>query len=322
MSNNSSNIDVPNGIVYFHYGASPYARRITSMIMPRPELETLGVRYRRTPSMAVGRDVYIDTRMILRRLEELFPPSKAHPALSSPETAGLAALLNKFTIDASVFSRAVQMMPSNRLKDERFVKDRAGFFGKGSTLQAALSRRPETIAHMRHLFDIAESLFADGREWVAGTKAVSFADLEGVWAIDWFISDLEPPAEYFSEALYPKVYGWRTRFRAALDAARARAPKPVSHKGTHAVKAILGADFSDEGPTIDPQDPLGLQEGAVVKLFPMDGGGFMHEDKGRLVKLTKDEVAISVQAKTGQEVRIHAPRWQFRIQEVSAGSKL
>ncbi|KAK4542516.1 hypothetical protein LTR36_006769 [Oleoguttula mirabilis] len=275
--------------------------------------------------MAVGRDVYVDTRMILRRLEELFPPSEAHPALSSMETAGLAALLNKFTIDASVFTRAVQMMPSHlpSMNDESFVKDRAGFSGKGSTLHGGLKRRPETIAHMRHLFDIAESLFADGRDWVGGTEAVSFADLEGVWSFDWIISDLEPPAEYFSEALYPRVYSWRNRFKAALDNARARAPKPVSLKGSAAVQAILGADFSDEGPpTVDPNDPLKLQEGAVVQLFPMDGGGFTHKDRGRLVKLGKDEVAIAVLAKTGEEVRIHAPRWQFRIQEVSAGPRL
>lgn len=148
--------------------------------------------------MGVGRDIYIDSRMILRRLEELFPPSEAHPALSSPETAGLAALLNKFTIDASVFTRAVQMMPPDRpsIKDESFLKDRAGFYGSGWTLHDALRRRPETIAHMRHLFDIVESLFADGRDWVAGTETVSFADLEGEICTcedveDWDSPDLQ-----------------------------------------------------------------------------------------------------------------------------------
>lgn len=131
--------------------------------------------------MAIGRDVYVDSRMILHRLEELFPASDAHPALSSKETAGLAALLNKFTIDASVFSRAVQIMPPRgpSVKNDAFMKDRASFFGKGWSLDQALKNRPEGIAHLRQCFEIAESLLTDGREWVAGTKGPSFADLEG-----------------------------------------------------------------------------------------------------------------------------------------------
>lgn len=120
------------------------------------------------------------------------------------------------------------------------------------------------------------------------------------------------------------MYGWRNRFKAALDTARARAPKPLSLTGPEAVKAVLGANFSDLGSTVDVNDPLQLQEGAVVELFPLDGGGFQqtHRDTGRLVKLTKDEVSIAVQAKTGEEVRVHAPRWQFRLRQVSAESRL
>jgi hypothetical protein len=53
--------------------------------------------------MAIGRDVYLDSRAIIQRLEELFPASEQHPGFSTPETAGLAALLNKFTVDASLF---------------------------------------------------------------------------------------------------------------------------------------------------------------------------------------------------------------------------
>jgi hypothetical protein len=71
--------------------------------MPRPDLSALGIKYRRTPSMAIGRDVYLDSRAIIQRLEELFPASEQHPGFSTPETAGLAALLNKFTVDASLF---------------------------------------------------------------------------------------------------------------------------------------------------------------------------------------------------------------------------
>lgn len=40
------------------------------------------------------------------------------------------------------------------------------------------------------------------------------------------------------------------------------------------------------------------------------------QDRGRLVKLTKEEVSIAVQAKSGEEIRLHAPRWQFRVRAI------
>ena len=133
--------------------------------------------------MAIGRDVYIDSRAITRRLDELFPPSAQHPGLSSPETAGLAALLNKFVVDTGgVFVRAVQMIPSSfgLMQDEAFIKDRAGFFGGKSSMADTLAQRPDAIVHMRQAFELLESLLQDGREWIAGTKEPSIADLEGM----------------------------------------------------------------------------------------------------------------------------------------------
>jgi glutathione S-transferase len=131
--------------------------------------------------MAIGRDVYIDSRAIITRLEELFPASADHPGLSSTETHGLAALFNKFTVDAGLFLRAVQIMPPSRpsLRSKAFLEDRKDFFGKNWTVNDAARQRPEGLAHVRQCFDIAESFFADGRQWVAGTQQLTLADLEG-----------------------------------------------------------------------------------------------------------------------------------------------
>jgi hypothetical protein len=152
-------------------------------MLPRPDLNALGVNYRRSPVMTIGRDVYLDSRLMIRKLEELFPPSYAHPALSSPATVGLAALLDKFTTDASLFLRAVHMMPPTApaLSNKAFRKDRAGFYAQSWTIQELEKRHKEAIAHVRHMFDIAELLFVDGRNWVASTAQPSLADLEGLW---------------------------------------------------------------------------------------------------------------------------------------------
>ena len=97
--------------------------------MTRPDLRWLGISYRRTPTIAIGRDVFIDTHMIISRLEEVFPPSEQHPAFSPRKTAGLAALLYKLTI-SSIFYNAVTILPDDSLalQNEAWIEDRKGFY--------------------------------------------------------------------------------------------------------------------------------------------------------------------------------------------------
>ena len=128
----------------------------------------------------------------------------------------------------------------------------------------------------------------------------------GVWTIDWMMSDLTLPSELFSEQTYPNVFSWRNRFRSELVAARENGPTPLSLEGVEAVAAILGAEFTDKDLFVDQGDPMQLSEGSEVELFPTDGGGYTHQDRGRLIKLTKDEVAIAVQSEQGREVHVHA----------------
>lgn len=135
--------------------------------------------------------------------------------------------------------------------------------------------------------------------------------------VAWVASDLQVPEEYLNESIFPKVYDWRARFMTALEEARSQAPPPVKLEGPEAVEAVLGADFSDNDLFVDAGDPIKVENGTTVELFPTDSGGFTHKDQGQLVKLTKDEVAIAVRSEKGEkDVHVHAPRWNFKIQEV------
>lgn len=130
--------------------------------------------------LALGRDIYVDSRLIVERLEERFPGSAAHPALSSPATAGVAALLQKLMVDAGGFQNAVRLIPPQApmLQDPKFLKDRAQYAG-GKSMSGGVIGWQEGVVHMRQIFELLESMFADGREWIAGTPQVSLADLEG-----------------------------------------------------------------------------------------------------------------------------------------------
>lgn len=191
-----SSAEVPNDIILFHYPFSPFAKRIVwylklrnipyaeciqPLTLPRPDLAELGINYRRIPLLSIGRDIYYDTRLILARLEKSFPASSAYPALSAPQNKGLEALLEKFTVDAGIFSKAAQSLPPDLpvMKDEKFLKDREDFTGTSWTQADRVKGYPEALAHIKHAFDILEALLADGRQWIGGTEKVSLADIHG-----------------------------------------------------------------------------------------------------------------------------------------------
>ena len=152
-------------------------------ILPRPDLEALNVSYRRIPLLSHGKDMYCDTRLILKKLEGAFPQGAL--GASTPEHLALERLLERWTTDAGIFMRAVQLMPTNMplRKDPKFVKDRNEFSGRsGGFNKEAIERgRPEATVYIKDAFELLEStFFKDGREWIFSTTKPSLGDIEGM----------------------------------------------------------------------------------------------------------------------------------------------
>lgn len=129
------------------------------------------------------------------------------------------------------------------------------------------------------------------------------------------------PKELFNEQKFPKVYAWVARFNDACKAARTAAPKPTSLKGTDALQRLSEAVFAETNLAVDQSDPLRLEAGDEVDVWPTDSG-FKHKDRGRLLKLSASEVVIAVQSETGKEIHLHTPRNNFRIAATKGASKL
>lgn len=162
--------------------AALWAKRsqIQPPILPREDLNALGVAYRRIPVMSIGRDVYCDTRLILSKLEERFPEGAL--GARQPEHKAVQELLAKWTIDGGVFNRAAELIPTDMplINDPKFTKDRDDFSGRSWAIDDVANRRPEALADMREMFAFLEgTLLADGREWILKTEKPSMADIEG-----------------------------------------------------------------------------------------------------------------------------------------------
>ena len=218
----------PEDITVFYWAFSPWASKVTAYLalrrlphaecdqpitLPRPDLAALGVRYRRIPVVAIGRDVFCDTLCVLEALERYFPPSSAvssgrsgssgagaasdgvannnggahaaHPSLAAPDAAGaaLTRLLEKWT-DVAVFKHAADAIPSSLplCQDPAFVKDRTELWGYEWTPAAQDARRPKGLANLRAHFDLLEDLLADGRRWLLGADGPLLADIHGTFS--------------------------------------------------------------------------------------------------------------------------------------------
>lgn len=298
-------------------------------MMPRPDVARLGICYRRVPILAIGRDIYLDTRLQIPKLEALYP-SLPRLGATDPEQLAVERLLSHFTNEGRLFSYAVQLLPTDLplLNDPKYFKDRGDFIGGNLNKDGMARTRPEALGEVERALNFLETtLLADGRDWILKTESPSLADIEAVWPFHW-LTGLPGalPKDKFSAAVYPKVYAWIQRFQAAVSAAKKKVEKPATVSGEEAAKAILQSSFSeaekqliDTDPTAEAQD---MKKGDLVTVWPTDTGS-AHRDSGNLVSIDGEEVVWDTLSK--ESVRVHAPRHGFRVMrglKENKGSKM
>lgn len=313
-------------------------------MLPRPDVALLGVRYRRIPILTIGRDIYLDTRLILKKLETL-PIYPNHPKLGAstasptPENQALERLLSTLTVESGPFVWAVSLLPGHLplFQDKAMVQDRSSFFPGAKLAAPTPAARAEAVANMRGVFELLETtVLADGREWVLpGTTHPSLADIEAVWVFHWLrrVPGALRSEEGLSKEQFPRVFAWIKRFEGVIEGlARKNGEKDATLKGQDAARMVVEAAYAEKGEgtgswEVQKGEPvavaLGLKEGDRVVLYPTDTGS-SHKDIGRLLGLNGDEVIIETKAGLPGEpaVRVHAPRVGFRIVREDQASHL
>lgn len=314
-------------------------------IQPRPDIALLGIQYRRIPLLAVGRDVYLDTRLILQQLESLPALASGRPKLGAAEGTehrAVERLLSSLINESGAFAWAISIFPPDLpiFKDERFVKDRSDFMGGASSGRkfgpVPAEARAEATANLRGVFALLENTFlADGRDWLLGgsSDGPSLADIEGVWLLHW-LREIPGtlPKDVLSEQQFPRVHAWIERFDQAVQAAAQKLGPAPTVSGEDAARTIVGAEYVDRGDDssfgqVAPEEPvakaLGLKKGDRVVVYPLDTGS-THKDSGSLLGLDGDQVVFETRAtiEGTPAVRVHAPRLGFRVVREDQSSHL
>jgi glutathione S-transferase len=300
-------------LILHHYPNSPFSEKARLMlgfkglhwmsvripvIMPKPDLTALTGGYRRTPVLQIGADVYCDTALIARVLEDRQPAPTLFPAAAplavplaqwadgtlfwtmipyATQPAGLPALFPGATPDAM----------------KAFAMDRAPFTAgiKRQTVADA------TVALQQYLRALQAQL-EDGRAHLFGHEA-SIADFSVAHCL-WFIRLAGPVAGIL--AAHPQLNAWLDRVLAIghgrfdkLDSADALARAAAA--GRHAPVTV--------------QPGLGFDAGQRVTVAAIDYGA--DPVAGRLVGLDAERVTLERHDERAGTVHVHFPRIGFQI---------
>ena len=307
-------------LILHHYPTSPFAekarlllgfkglswRSVTiSPVMPKPDLTALTGGYRKTPVLQVGADIYCDTALIARRLEQ----EKALPAFF-PEGQEMIVASFAAWADSVVFQHAVSLvfqpesiavrfkdLPAEKIK--AFVADRAGLFSGGSAtrLSAEQARHqwPTIMARLE------QQLQREPGDFLFG--APSIADLALAHPL-WFLK-ATPVTSPLVDA-YPAVAAWLGR---VLGFGHGASSEMTSAEALAVAREATPAALPNES----FEEPNGVAPGQQVVIAATDYG--VDPVAGELVFAGSEELILRREDERGGVLHVHFPRFGFRLEK-------
>ena len=302
-------------IILHHYDMSPFAEKARLLlgfkqlpwrsvqippVMPKPDVVALTGGYRKTPVMQIGADIYCDTALIARVLEQIQPEPTLYPA-----AAPLAPLLAQWA-DGTLFGAAVSwaMQPAgvSAVLGEQppevlkaFATDRAAMRGSAPRLTLA----DGTVQLKAHLAALNAQL-AQGGPWLFGA-APCIADFS-VGHCLWFIRLARPVAHLLDD--YPAIVPWLDRLLSIGHHQR-------SEMGSAEAIAVAAGAAGHAPVAVAPG--LGFDAGQAVSVFATDYGS--DPVAGALVGLTPQSVTLRRTDARAGTVHVHFPRFGFQIRK-------
>ncbi|MBI5256773.1 MAG: glutathione S-transferase family protein [Burkholderiales bacterium] len=306
-----------NDLILHHYPNSPFSEKIRLIlglkglawrsviipaIMPKPDVVALTGGYRKTPFMQVGADIYCDSALVARLLEQRQPaPTIYPPAVPlAPQVAQWADSVLFWCAVAWVMQPAGMAAlfdnpPPEMLK--AFAVDRASFTGNMRRMTLA-----DATAQLNTHLAALNAQLQQGGPWLFG-PAVTIADFSVAHAL-WFIRRGGPVAQIL--APHAALTAWLDR---VLAIGHGRSEDLASGDAV----AIAAAASGHAPTTVLPG--LGFEAGQAVTVAATDYGS--DPVAGTLVGLGQDEVVIERRDERAGIVHVHFPRIGFQIKKES-----
>lgn len=297
-------------IILHQYVNSPFSEKIRKIlaykkiawraveqpvIMPKPKLVPLTGGYRRIPVLQIGADVWCDSGIIIRKLEELHPEPSLYPR-------GMEAACNALNMWADrrifwsttpvIFEKLAAVVP------KEFIEDRSKMM-QGADFAQIGKAAPDALNQLRAFLQLLDSSLAS-QSYILGDR-FSLADAACFHPV-WFLR-AEPTA--FSHAQkFPNLMRWFER----IDAMGYGAMTPMD--ADEALRIAKAANPATQ-PSSDPADPNGVKPGARIAVTPDDYA--FDPVVGTVVLSTIQEIAIEREDPAVGRVVNHFPKIGFRI---------
>ncbi|MDO8432350.1 MAG: glutathione S-transferase C-terminal domain-containing protein [Candidatus Binatus sp.] len=300
-------------VILHQYVNSPFSEKIRKIfalkkiswrsveqptIMPKPKLIPLTGGYRRIPVMQIGADVWCDSGIILKKIEEMFPAPTIYP--DGLEAA--ADIMNQWadrrmfwSTTPVIFEKLAAVVP------KEFIEDRSKMM-RGANFAEITLMAPDARTQLRAFLDILDRQLA--RSTFLLGNSFSLADAACFHPV-WFLR-AEPTA--FSHAQkFKHLMRWFER----IDAMGYGDVKPMEPDD-----ALKIARESSPATAVDvqPSDPDTLAAGAMVSVTADDYA--FDPVAGRLVVSTIHEVAIEREDRELGKIVNHFPKIGFRLASV------
>ena len=306
-------------LILHHYPQSPFAEKARLMlgfkglswrsvriapVMPKPDLMPLTGGYRKTPVLQVGADIYCDTALIARRLEQ----EKAAPALF-PQ--GLELVTQGFAAwaDSVVFSHAVALVFQPESLAVKFAKvppemiqvlvaDRAKLFSGGTAVRVQLEQAKHQWPAIVSRID--QQLQHQNGDFLFGEPSI--ADFALAHPL-WFLKGSSVTAPLVDS--YPEVAAWLDR---VLGFGHGTASEMSAEQALEVARNAAPVALPDEL----FEDLNGFKAGQQVTVSATDYG--TDPVAGELLFVGREELILRRIDERAGTVHVHFPRMGFRIQ--------
>jgi glutathione S-transferase len=268
------------------------------VIMPKPKLIPLTGGYRRIPVLQIGADVYCDTGIIIRKIDELFPEPTLYPN-------GLEAAAHQMNIFADrrmfwsttpvIFAKLAAVVP------KEFIEDRSKMM-QGADFGQIPAQAPDARNQLRAYLDTMDRQL-EHTTYMLG-ESFSLADA-ALYHPVWFLQS--EPNSFALAQKCKNLMRWFKRIDAmghgdmkGMDPDEALKIARESTPSTH--------QYEDES------DPNGLHLGAKVAVTPDDYG--FDPVVGKVVVSSIYEIAIERDDPSLGKIVNHFPKVGFHLKAV------
>ncbi|MFL1388219.1 glutathione S-transferase family protein [Pseudomonas tritici] len=306
-------------LILHHYPQSPFAEKARLLlgfkglswhsvlippVMPKPDFTALTGGYRKTPMLQVGADIYCDTAMIARRLEQ----EKAAPALF-PQGLEMVAQGFAAWADSVVFAHSVALVFQPESLAVKFAKvppelikvlvaDRSKLFSGGTAARLQLDQAKHQWPAIVSRID--QQLQHQAGDYLFGEPSI--ADFALAHPL-WFLKGSSVTAPLVDA--YPAVAAWLDR---VLGFGHGTSTQMSAEQAVDVARNATPAALPDEV----FEDLNGFKPGQQVTICATDYG--TDPVAGELLFAGRETLILRRTDERAGTVHVHFPRMGFCIQ--------